>query len=44
MRRGFSPVNDLKPLDVRAILGEIHLERNRVSLGDVLIEGEQPSY
>ena len=39
MRRAFSPVNELKPLDVRMMLGEIQIERNRISLGEVLMEG-----
>ena len=39
MRRAFSPVNELKPLDVKMMLSEIQIERKRISLGEVLMEG-----
>ena len=39
MRRAFTPVNELKPLDVKMMLSEIQIERKRMSLGEVLMEG-----
>ena len=39
MRRAFSPINELKPLDVKMMLSEIQIERKRISLGEVLMEG-----
>ena len=39
MRRAFTPVNELKPLDVKMMLSEIQIERKRISLGEVLMEG-----
>ena len=46
MRRAFTPVNELKPLDVKMMLSEIQIERKRISLGEVLIEGMKytPTY
>ena len=40
MRRPFTPVNELKIPDVRVILGEIQIDRNRISLQEVLMEGQ----
>ena len=39
MRRAFTPVNELKPLDVKMMLSEFQIERKRISLGEVLMEG-----
>ncbi|XP_041356261.1 tyrosine-protein kinase RYK-like [Gigantopelta aegis] len=40
-RRGISPgpVSELKPVDIKSVLNEIAIERKRVSLGDLLLEG-----
>ncbi|XP_013381539.1 tyrosine-protein kinase RYK-like [Lingula anatina] len=39
MRRGLSPVNEVKPPDVYSVLSEIALERNRITLGEIVMEG-----
>ncbi|XP_050405969.1 tyrosine-protein kinase RYK [Patella vulgata] len=38
-RRGISAIAELKPTDVKAILNEIAIERKRLSLGEILLEG-----
>ena len=39
MKKAFS-LSELKPSEVRALLGEVHIERSRVTLGEVLMEGK----
>ncbi|XP_048247730.1 tyrosine-protein kinase RYK-like isoform X1 [Haliotis rufescens] len=38
-RRGISPVTELKPTDIKSMLSEIAVERKRIALGDLLMEG-----
>ncbi|GFN89162.1 hypothetical protein PoB_001566800 [Plakobranchus ocellatus] len=38
-RRGMSPSLDLKPTDVHTILNDVLVDRKRVSLGELLMEG-----
>lgn len=38
-RHGISPPIDVKALDVQALLEEIPIERNRITLGEILLEG-----
>ena len=39
-RHGISPPTDIKPSDIRALLDEIPIERNRITLGEILLEGK----
>lgn len=39
VRRIFTPAVEPRPAEVHAMLNEIHIDRNAVTLGEVLIEG-----
>ncbi|XP_064614923.1 tyrosine-protein kinase RYK-like isoform X2 [Liolophura sinensis] len=39
IKKGYLHITDLKPTDVTAMLNEVHLERNKITLGEVLLEG-----
>nr|ANS60436.1 tyrosine-protein kinase Ryk [Platynereis dumerilii] len=39
VRRIFTPILEPNPTEVRSMLKEIHIDRNSLTLGDVLIEG-----
>ena len=38
-RRPFSPIAEMPPQTVRGALGEIAMDRTKISLSDVLLEG-----